>query len=224
MKEQLLYDIILGFALLSLWLNLASGYLPSLIASWPEPIKLSLCYLAIILFPLFVDFTFNHSVNSSQTFSASILSSVMTLVTRELFVWWKDKHDIQKEIFSELLGNYKALLEWVELSGFLDYPKINLGPNFCKGVLSRWTSQVYDNNSAKLQAKRVYSQEVINDLRDVYKAMETAISEINKNNDGDFNRPEYLRTFLVSSDLGVLNQTKNLLIRLNEREAYKFPI
>jgi energy-converting hydrogenase Eha subunit A len=221
MKAQLIYDIFLGFILLSIWLNFINGYLPALIESFSEQFKLSLYSLMIICLPSLVDFTFNYSEKSSKTFSTSILSAGITLIVREIFVWWKERNDIQEEIFSELYGNYRSLNEFVQLSRLLEQHGVTLSPAWNGSISPKWIDQTFKSHFGKLQSKKIYSQEIINDLRAIYESMNLAIRQI-ENHDPNFADNRFVNgIFLGAENSGILSQIRDLLIRLDEKKAYQ---
>jgi hypothetical protein len=221
MKEQLLYDIFLGFLLLSIWLNFINGYLPSLISSLSEQLKLSLYSLIIVGIPSLADFVFNYSGKSSKTLAASMLSAAITLVVRELFVWWKERNEIRDEIYSELYGNYRSLDYLVQLHRFpQSQPDVNFSPEWNKSVKPKWIDHAFKSHFGKLQSKNIYDQKEIDDLRSIYESMSLVISQID-HNDLTFSDDRFMnRIFLGDDNLGILSQIRDLLFRLDENKAY----
>jgi hypothetical protein len=111
MKIQLLYDIFLGFILLTIWLNYINGYLSSFFDNLSEQEKLSFYSLIIILIPLFTDFIFNSPDRELTAFPASIISAVIALAVREFFAWGKERNDMRRQIFDELYENYRSTMK-----------------------------------------------------------------------------------------------------------------
>lgn len=222
MKEQLLYDIILGFVLLSLWLNFFNGSLPAFISGLPKQVKLSLFYFTIILLPFFIDFAFNYSTNSSQTFSASILSAVIALMTRALFEWWKERNDIREEMFSELKENYRSLYDFTRDSYLLENIDNSRMPNWNKSLIYKWTDRVFDQYFGKIQAKNIYSQESIEKLKNLYEFMSGHIGQIKDNNPSYQDTRFVVGVILGADHLGALAQIKDLLISLDKKRAVDF--
>lgn len=217
----MLYDIFLGFLLLSVFLNFINGKIPSLFRDLSGQTKLALYSSIIICMPSLFSITFSGSGNRSTTLVTSIFTAAITLMVRELFVWWKERTDIREELFNELYGNYRALESLVNF--YLSFQSqhsvvITYSSNDIK---QRWTDQVFKSHFGKLQSKNVYNQEIIDEIRGIYEDMNMAIAGIDSN-DPQWNMDFVVRTFLNAKSLGTLPLIKNLLIHLDESKAYQF--
>ena len=218
MQEQILYDIFLGLLLLSVYLNFINGYLPTLFTTLSEQTKLALHSSVIVCIPLLTDFVFNHPDKSSNTLVTSVLSAAITLVVRELFVWWKEQDEIREEIFSELYGNYRSLDSLVQFYLLQSQLGATFDEEWNKSVKPKWIEQSFNSHFRKLQAKRIYSQDTIDDLRDIYEAVRLAINQIDNHNN-TFSDSEFVnRNFLGDENLGVLGQIRELLARLDNKK------
>jgi hypothetical protein len=225
MKEHFLYDIFIGLLFLSIWLNLINGYLQSLINSLSDRFKLSLYSFSIIFAPLLADFVFNGSEKSPKTLATAALSAVLTLATRESFVWWKDRNDIKEEIFYELYGNYRSLAYFVNTYEFLNNISSNASFNreWSRSIEDKWIDQAFKNHFEKLQPRKIFSQAIIDDLREIYESMRTGINQVNSS-DSTSNNSNFISNIFLGSENdndnpGVLSQIRNLLIRINEKKA-----
>ncbi|MEG4347761.1 hypothetical protein QUB70_31455 [Microcoleus sp. A003_D6] len=222
MKEKLLYDILIGFLFMSIWLNLINGYLQSLINNLSDRFKLSLYSFSIIFAPLLFDFVFNGSENGSKTLATAALSSLVTLAVRESFVWWKDRNEIEEEIFSELYGNYRSLETFVHAYQSLSTtPNVNAEFNaqWNRSIESKWIDKAFNNHFGKLQPRKIFSQPVVNDLRDVYEQMQTAINGV-KSGDSSFTDSGFMSNiFLSCENSGILVNIRRLLVGMNEKKA-----
>jgi hypothetical protein len=217
----MLYDIFLGFLLLSVFLNFINGKIPSLFRDLSEQTKLALYSSIIICMPSLFSITFSGSGNRSTTFVTSIFTAAITLMVRELFVWWKERMDIRDEIFNELYGNYRALKSLVNFYLSLQgQPSVDITYS-SNDIKQRWTDQVFKSHFGKLQSKNIYSQEIIDEIRGIYEDMNTAIDGIDRN-DPQWNMDFVVRTFLNAKSQGTLFFIKNLLIHLDESKAYQF--
>jgi hypothetical protein len=213
MKIQLLYDIFLGFILLTIWLNYINGYLPSFFNDLSAQEKLGLYSLIIVLIPLFTDFVFNSPDRALTTFPASIISAVIALAVREFFAWGKEQNDMKREIFDELYENYRSTmksLDWIDT--FSKLHGINIAEDSEHKIMqknlirSHWNNQLFKDNLTKIRSKRIYDVEIIDDIKAVYSLI-----------DG------YLKTD-IADDVSILlvlirKEIKRILISLNEGKA-----
>ncbi|MCL1466866.1 hypothetical protein [Argonema galeatum] len=222
MKEKLLYDIFIGFLFLSIWLNLINGYLQFLINNLSDRFKLSLYSFSIIFAPLLADFVFNGSGKGSKTLATAALSSVVTLAVRESFVWWKDRNEIKEEIFSELYDNYRSLKDFVQAyQDFSNMPDVdaNFNAGWNRSIESKWIDKAFNNHFGKLQPRKIFSQPVVNDLLDVYQAMQTAINDV-KSGGSSFSNSDFMSNiFLGNENYGIIGDIRRLLVDMNEKKA-----
>jgi hypothetical protein len=222
MKERFLYDVFIGLIFLSIWLNLINGYLQSLINSLSDRFKLSLYSFSIIFAPLLADFIFNGSEKGSKTLATAAISAIITLAIRESFVWWKDRNEIKEEIFSELYGNYRSLEYLVQIhQAFNNMPDINVSftSEWSRSIEPKWIDQAFNSHFGKLQPRKIFSQTIIDDLRDIYESMRAAINQVNSG-ESNFSDSNFMSNiFLGNDNFGVLGKIRNLLIGMNEKKA-----
>lgn len=220
MKEKLLLDLVLGFALLSLWLNFQNGYIQLLFNRLSEQYRLAFASLIIVSVPIASDVAFNYSNQGSTTFFTAILSAGITLVLREGFTRWKEENDMKGEIFSELYGNYRTIKEFVDTSEMLQgLPPKDLGPDWNKSLKHKWISQSFKSYFGKLQSRGIYESDVLSELQDIYDKLSTAVAQIDSN-DPTFSDSRFVsRVFLKDDNLGILGQIRLLLLRLDEKRS-----
>ena len=216
----MLYDIFLGFLLLSIFLNFINGKISSLFGDLSEQTKLALYSLIIICIPSLFSIIFNESGSRSTTFVSSIVSAAITLSVRELFVWWKERMDIREEIFNELYGNYRALESLVDF--YLSFQSQSIiaitSTHSSADIKQRWKDQVFNSYFGKICSKKIYNQEIIDEIRGIYGDMSMAIAQIDSNNP-QWDMNYVINTFLNADNYGTLLLIKNLLINLDENKT-----
>lgn len=222
MREKVLHDVFIGLLFLSIWLNFINGYIQSLINSFSDEIRLCLCSFSIIFSPLLADLIFNSLEKDSKTLIAVVFSSVVSLAIRESFVWWKDRSEIKEEIFSELYGNYRSLEYFVKMHQVfksMSGEKVIFTSEWNKSIEFKWIDQAFKNHFRRLQPKKIFSQTIIDELKDIHEQMRTAINQVNNGNLSFSDSSFMSDIFLGSEDLGVLSKIRNLLIDMNEKKA-----
>lgn len=220
MKEKLILDLVLGFALLSLWLNFMNGYIQLLFNRLSEQRRIAFVSLIVVSVPVLSDVAFSYSTQGSTTFFTAILSAGITLVLREGFTRWKEEHEMKGEIFSELYGNYRTIKEFVDTSEMLQgLPPKDLGSDWNKSLKHKWISQSFKSYFGKLQSRSIYDSDVLAELHDIYDKLSKAIAQIDSD-DPTFSDSRFVsRVFLKDDSFGVLGQIRLLLLRLDEKRS-----
>ncbi len=213
-------DLVLGFILLSVWLNFMNGSLQIWFDNLTDQRRLALASFVVISIPAIFNIAFDYSSKSSATFFASIISVGIALVLREGFARWEEKYDIKGEIFSELYGNYRSIKEFVRTSELLqDMSPQAMGSDLNKSLQQTWMDQSFRRYFGKLQARKIYAPDVFDELEDVYKKMNAATTQID-NDDTTFFDSGFVNGISLKDDgWGVLSQIRNLLLCLDEKRS-----
>ncbi len=215
-KQQLISDIFWGLILLSIFLNFVNGYFQSIYQYLSKKFtnfKLVLLSFCLLLIPVLWDYLFSNKNNSIVT---AILSALITLIVRELYSFAREKNYIKAEILSQLSRNKQSLIEWFKLYRLLKENGATFRPGEWNKALSvKWKSQAYNSYLTKLESRKIYTQEIIKDLRDIYETIETAINGIADQND-TFCDPKFLMKIYIHGELGVINKIDELLKKLDQ--------
>jgi hypothetical protein len=215
MKSQLLYDIFLGFILLTIWLNYINGHLSSFFDNLSEQGKLCLYSLLIILIPLFADFIFNSPDRALTTFPASIISAVIALAVREFFAWDKERNDMKRKIFDELYESYRSIMKSIDC---IDALCKELGINTSEDneykiaqkrlIRSNWNNQFFKDNLMEIRSKEIHDAREIDYIQAVYSIIDGYLKT---------DIPDDVDFLLVL----VRKEIKSILTRLNGVKAYQ---
>lgn len=221
MKEKILPDLFLGLLLFVIWLNIVNGNLEQIRDKLPTQVKFIIYSILIILIPFFGDLALNsNSSSNSTTFFASLVTVIIALVVRESVAWYSEQYRIKDELFTELYNNYQSLENFQETYNNLKRmgesgAPIFFGRQWNNSLISKWKNYVYQNYRGKIRIRKLYNEKVIEELEDVHERMETALLQIQENND-TFNDPEFMANIFL---IKISSHTKRVLLAMNERKA-----